>query len=1009
LLATACLALIMFTAQPVFCSDEQELIYELRLDELVLSTSIPLYERNGELFLPVGELADLLSLAVRYQGEGKASGYIMDESRTIRIDAVTGTVVLQGVRSTFDKKLAIIQQDDMFIAARVISSWFPVNITVDKAQQIVTLGPREKLPLQQLLERKARFLELKKASLDDDPSFTDITPPYRLLAPPVVDFATSVDFSGRNLGHVQHRQSLIASGDLAALSATINLSNNNGTLDRADFTAGRVDSKGELLGALRATRFAVGAVQTPAFAGISRVSDPMYGFLVTNRPTTLPTQFSSHDIEGPLPQGWDVELYYNGIPIAYHPPSSDTIYRFNDLPLKIGLNDFRVVLHGPNGETRVENQRFLLDGLMVQPGKVQYTVGANRELMQGDQGQEGTGTVAVDIGFTKKLSGFIGVFSAADSEGRYSHYADTGLKGTLGSTFMTLDHVRRSEGGSATLFNLKGYRSGLHINVDQVFLDDFVSEVFPEEPDPLASLTSLRLEGSLPWKVRIPFGVESTLNIRKSGEVSPSLIGRISGEINRISLSQQIAANFEKDMESTLGVTQIGTYMKDFSLRGQINYQLSPELSLSSVQLAATKEIGGACQLNGQVSHTPSTSTYDFTAGVSKRVGVVGFMVNAGISNKGNYNVSSQLTVSAGVNPRTGQIVTDAFSMSSYGGLTMLAYVDSNGNKAYDEGEQPLVGVRFTLNGGATLGATGKDGILFIKQLPVGMPYDISIAQETIPEPFLVPSSPGYRVEPRPGVFIPIDFGFVPSGEVDGMVQFRSKEELVPVAGVRVHLVNEKGTVVAKTTSEQSGYFLFKKVKGGTYTVQLAEQEAERLAVRQENSAELIMPRDGDMLSDNDLIIWRPEAEQSTASLPGSLAPLTGQSERVNPENTPAGKDAVQQASQKAEPPRVEKIRRLAEAGDPKAQKALGWLYSDGKEITADKQEAVKWYQRAAEKGEVEAQMALGWLYFSGQGVDRNLTKAAYWYDKAAAQGNAQAKKKLKRIRRSKSATLKGR
>ena len=111
-------------------------------------------------------------------GQEKAvAGYIMDEARTIRIDAVTGTVVLQGVRSTFDRNLAIIQQDDMFIAARAISSWFPVNITTDKAQQIVTLAPREKLPLQQLLERKARSLELKKASLDDDPSFTDITPP----------------------------------------------------------------------------------------------------------------------------------------------------------------------------------------------------------------------------------------------------------------------------------------------------------------------------------------------------------------------------------------------------------------------------------------------------------------------------------------------------------------------------------------------------------------------------------------------------------------------------------------------------------------------------------------------------------------------------------------------------------------------------------------------------------------------------------------------------------------
>lgn len=97
----------------------------------------------------------------------------------------------------------------------------------------------------------------------------------------------------------------------------------------------------------------------------------------------------------------------------------------------------------------------------------------------------------------------------------------------------------------------------------------------------------------------------------------------------------------------------------------------------------------------------------------------------------------------------------------------------------------------------------------------------------------------------------------------------------------------------------------------------------------------------------------------------------------------------------------MEQFRRLAEAGDIKAQKALGWLYSSGKEIAVDKQEAIKWYWRAAVKGDVDAQMALGWLYFSGDGVERNLTESEYWYGKAAAKGNAMAKKKLKRLRRS--------
>jgi TPR repeat protein len=100
-----------------------------------------------------------------------------------------------------------------------------------------------------------------------------------------------------------------------------------------------------------------------------------------------------------------------------------------------------------------------------------------------------------------------------------------------------------------------------------------------------------------------------------------------------------------------------------------------------------------------------------------------------------------------------------------------------------------------------------------------------------------------------------------------------------------------------------------------------------------------------------------------------------------------------------ATPSRVDKIRLAAESGDLNAMVALGWIFSNGKEVPTNKQEAVKWYRLAAGKGEPNAQMALGWLYFSGDAVKRDLKEAAYWYGKAAAQGNIKAKEMLKRVR----------
>ncbi len=277
--------------------------------------------------------------------------------------------------------------------------------------------------------------------------------------------------------------------------------------------------------------------------------------------------------------------------------------------------------------------------------------------------------------------------------------------------------------------------------------------------------------------------------------------------------------------------------------------------TLSTIQLAATKDIGTSYQITGQINHDLTVGSYDFTAGLAKRVGALGFLINTGITTSGIYTISMQLSVSAGRNPRTDGIITDAFPMSPYGAVTLLAYVDQNENGVYDIGEPVLEGVRFVVNGGVSLGATGKDGILIIKQLPVGVPIDISVSPESIPEPFLVSAAAGYRIEPRPGGMSVINFNFVPSGEVDGIVQFSSKKGLVPVAEVKVELLDRLGQVVAKTKSEQSGYFLFKNVKGGEYRVVLGEGEGARLLVNQEKPVALVMPADGDMLTGNDLIL----------------------------------------------------------------------------------------------------------------------------------------------------------
>lgn len=84
-----------------------------------------------------------------------------------------------------------------------------------------------------------------------------------------------------------------------------------------------------------------------------------------------------------------------------------------------------------------------------------------------------------------------------------------------------------------------------------------------------------------------------------------------------------------------------------------------------------------------------------------------------------------------------------------------------------------------------------------------------------------------------------------------------------------------------------------------------------------------------------------------------------------------------------------------AKSGEAEAQNALGEAYYDGKGVTENLPEAVKWFTRAAEQENAKAEYNLGNCYYYGYGVYQNYGEAEKWYTKAAEQGYAEAQNSL--------------
>ena len=91
----------------------------------------------------------------------------------------------------------------------------------------------------------------------------------------------------------------------------------------------------------------------------------------------------------------------------------------------------------------------------------------------------------------------------------------------------------------------------------------------------------------------------------------------------------------------------------------------------------------------------------------------------------------------------------------------------------------------------------------------------------------------------------------------------------------------------------------------------------------------------------------------------------------------------------------IKHLRPLAEKGLPEAQALLGAMYAQGRGMSQDPAEAIKWFRKGIAQDNHWAQHNLGYMYSQGYGVPQNYFEAAKWFRKAANQGNADSQSNL--------------
>ena len=90
--------------------------------------------------------------------------------------------------------------------------------------------------------------------------------------------------------------------------------------------------------------------------------------------------------------------------------------------------------------------------------------------------------------------------------------------------------------------------------------------------------------------------------------------------------------------------------------------------------------------------------------------------------------------------------------------------------------------------------------------------------------------------------------------------------------------------------------------------------------------------------------------------------------------------------------------RKAADQGYARAQHNLGVAYLSGRGVAQDDIEAGRWFRRAADQGAMRSQSSLGFIYENGRGVAQDYAEAVRWYRLAAEQGYTDARTALARL-----------
>jgi len=554
-----------------------------------------------------------------------------------------------------------------------------------------------------------------------------------------------------------------------------------------------------------------------------------------------------------------VELYQNSALSSVQKSRPDGLYEFKEVPLRFGLNLFRLVFHGPMGERREETFREDIANDLPSPGAFHYRLAGVKPTKPDLAGDGSNGSRQVeeaweapafladlDYGLSRSFALNAGTAKVRLEDGEH-RYQVAGLRGLFSYLSFQASAARdvgpEAQTGSATEGIL---RTGYGYASFSVRRSDYRDGFEPIRPPRvvigrsfLRSETAFDLFGTLNVKGH-PVGLSFNREIRQYGEGDRTVQDKLKASFNlgdwSLSPSLSRLARAQQQGPVPIDLTLFASvYGSKTAFQGELTARKEGSKTTVTGWQGAI-DLTGASGIVYRVGLKGTDTTLEHAtllASLNKMTGPWGYGVDLQYNRDSGYVASFRVQASLGREPRTGRWAKNAQPMAGLGAVSVVAFLDTDGNGALDANEEHLTGAQFKISGQPVESALKDPEVTFKPQLPRSQEAPVQLDESSLEDPAMQATVPALRVVPRAGHVTRVNIPVARFGEIVGTTRIRRAEGVSDYGGLELELLKASGDQVRLFRTAYDGFFEIRDLPLGDYVLRVSPAETARLKLKE--------------------------------------------------------------------------------------------------------------------------------------------------------------------------------